>query len=430
MSASINGYLTLGTGVSGGLVVPPPANAGYSPQPVSFTTFTGGVTLNGVTCVFGPVTAPWGTLTTFGVVDLNGNPVQPPGTLQSPFTPLVGQLVTVPQGNISIVVGSQFTAAPGCAGGGETPTTGPLTSGSVTLTSGSYSLVLASGARAALVLSNVDQANAVRMILGGASAPASGASGYSLIPPYGSWPPPGMGEFTSSDAVWAMGTTSSVSGQMFNYLVAGVPVTPVPPLPGATVSGTVSLSASGYVQVLPAMVRDVVLLTNADQANTVRVLLGGSAPASGALGYSLIPPFGSWPPPGLGDFVPDDAIWALGTANGQVLNTLYATPSPPGSDLPIRGPTASGSIALASGSYSLVLPSAYRNTLLLTNANQTNTIRVILGGQSAPASGALGYSLIPPFGHWPPAGFGDFVPDDAIWAIGTVQGQILNYLTG
>jgi hypothetical protein len=51
-------------------------------------------------------------LTCFGVDDEAGNPVITPGTLQAPFTPMIGQMVTVPQGNISIVMGSQFSVAP------------------------------------------------------------------------------------------------------------------------------------------------------------------------------------------------------------------------------------------------------------------------------------------------------------------------------
>lgn len=108
---SIQGYLNLGVALSGSVVVTPPSNSGYAPQAISFDTFVGGVTLNGVSCVFGPVTAPWGTLTVFGITDVSGNPMFPAGTLQAPFTPLVGQIVTVPQGNITLVVGSQFNAS-------------------------------------------------------------------------------------------------------------------------------------------------------------------------------------------------------------------------------------------------------------------------------------------------------------------------------
>lgn len=108
---SIAGFLNLGTALSGSVIVPPPSSAGYAPQYVSFDEAVGGMTLNGISCTFGPVTAPWGTLTAFNVTDSSGNPYFA-GTLQSPFTPIVGQIVTVPQGNISLAVGSQFNAGP------------------------------------------------------------------------------------------------------------------------------------------------------------------------------------------------------------------------------------------------------------------------------------------------------------------------------
>jgi hypothetical protein len=109
---SINGFLNLGTGLSGTTVLTPPSGAGYAPQAINFDTIFGGIVLNEVSCSFGPVTAPWGTLTVFGVTDVSGNAMVPPGTLQSPYTPAVGQIVTVPQGNIALVVGSQFNAGP------------------------------------------------------------------------------------------------------------------------------------------------------------------------------------------------------------------------------------------------------------------------------------------------------------------------------
>ena len=323
---SLTGYVVLGTGVSGGAVVQPPSGAGYAPQFVNYNLFTGGVSLNGISCIFGPVLAPgWGTLTAFGVTDMDGNPITT-GTLQAPFTPLIGQLVTVPQGNLSIVVGSQFNLAP-MASVAAIPVqlSGPTVSGSVAIVSGAYTQVLASGARAALSLTNADQVNTVRIVLGGSGAPASGALGYSLIPPFGNWPPPGFGDFVPTDAIWAIGSAAS---QILNYLTAapsssgGTAVTalPVPPR-GPTASGSLALASGSYTLVLASGARNMLLLTNADQTNTIRIVLGGSgAPASGALGYSLIPPFGSWPPPSMGEFIPDDAIWAIGTATGQILN--------------------------------------------------------------------------------------------------------------
>jgi len=110
MSASINGFLNLGTGVSGLAVLTPPSGAGYAPQPVSFSEFFGGVTLNDVSCLFGPLTAPWGTLTVFGVTDASGNAVVPPGTLQSPWAPAVGEVVSIPQGYITVKIGTQLNA--------------------------------------------------------------------------------------------------------------------------------------------------------------------------------------------------------------------------------------------------------------------------------------------------------------------------------
>jgi hypothetical protein len=141
--SGIAGYLNLGTGLSGSVVVPPPSGAGYAPQPVNFSSALGGVMLNGISCTFGPVTAPWGTLTAFNVTDSSGNPYFA-GTLQAPFTPLVGQLVTVPQGNISLAVGSQFSAGPSPASvpslSYAEPSSGFVGSGSAVLVaSGTYS---------------------------------------------------------------------------------------------------------------------------------------------------------------------------------------------------------------------------------------------------------------------------------------------------
>jgi hypothetical protein len=321
---SINGFLNLGVGLSGSVVLPPPSGAGYSPQYVSFDDAPGGVTLNGVSCIFGPVTAPWGTLTSFGVTDSLGNPVFA-GTLQFPFTPLIGQLVTVPAGNISLVVGSNFTAGTfSSVAVVPVAQTGPTISGSVTLNSGAYTLVLASGARSALALTNADSANTVRVILGD-TQPASGALGYLIVPPFETWPSAGFGDYVPSDGIWAI--TTALSGQVLNVLTAAFPsIAPPspPPVPeNVTTSGTIALSSSAYLQVLPSTVRKLLSLTNADQQNTVRIILGGlSPPASGALGYSIIPPYETWPPPSFGSYVPSDTVWALGTVNGQVLNYL------------------------------------------------------------------------------------------------------------
>lgn len=108
--SGINGYLNLGTALSGSVITPPPSGAGYAPQAINFNGVPGGVTLNGISCTFGPLTAAWGTLTCFNVTDASGNPYFA-GTLQAPFTPMIGQLVIVPQGNIALAQGSQFNAS-------------------------------------------------------------------------------------------------------------------------------------------------------------------------------------------------------------------------------------------------------------------------------------------------------------------------------
>jgi hypothetical protein len=205
---SISGFLNLGTALSGTVIVPPPSGAGYAPQPISFNSAAGGVTLNGVSCVFGPVTAPWGTLTSFNVTDTEGNPYWA-GTLAVPLTPVTGQLVVVPQGNITLVVGAQFTVAPSA----PVVKQGSTTSGSVTLSSGAYSMVLASGARNMILLTETS-GFPVRIVLGG-SLPPSGATGYSLIPPNGTWPPSSMADFVPTDEIWALGTAGS---QELNYI--------------------------------------------------------------------------------------------------------------------------------------------------------------------------------------------------------------------
>lgn len=110
---SLNGFLDLGTAISGTAVVTPPSGTNYAAQPVSFEVQAGGVQLNDVNCVFGPVSGSWGTLTVFGVTDGSGRALTAPGTLQQPFAPLNGQLVVVPPGDITLVAGAQFAAGPG-----------------------------------------------------------------------------------------------------------------------------------------------------------------------------------------------------------------------------------------------------------------------------------------------------------------------------
>lgn len=209
---SIQGYLNLGTSLSGQVAITPPASAGYAAQPVSFDTVAGGVTLNGVLCVFGPVSSSWGTLSVFNVTDASGNSYFA-GTLNSPFTPVNGQLVVVPQGEISLVVGAQMAvaAAP------SVPQRGAQTTGAVALTSGAYAQVLASGSRNMLLVQNPSDVNPIYLVFGGSSAPASGAAASYTLVPFGTWPPAGMSDFVPTDAVWARsfsatGTVNFVTG--------------------------------------------------------------------------------------------------------------------------------------------------------------------------------------------------------------------------
>lgn len=206
--SSLSGFLNLGVGLSGSTVLVPPSGTNYFAQPVLFDSAASGVMLMGVSCVFGPVSGAWGTLTVAGVTDEFGNPIYA-GTLAAPFTPVNGQLVVVPQGNIALVVGSQFTAAPGSIAPGNQQ--GTLTSGSAVLTTGAYTMVLASGARSALSLQNTSNVDNISLIIGGSSQPASGAVPSSIIPPFQAWPPPSMGDFVSIDFIWAtcgrVGTT-------------------------------------------------------------------------------------------------------------------------------------------------------------------------------------------------------------------------------
>lgn len=316
---SINGFLTLGTSLSGMVVVPPPAGTNYVPQPISFDLVAGGVTLNGISCVFGPVSGSWGTLSVFGVTDEANNPYWV-GTLAQPYAPVNGQLVVVPQGNIALVVGAQIFASPG------TPTPTPSTSGSVigntvsgsiVMSSGSYTLAVGAGLRGALVLTNPSSGN-VNVILGGSLPPLSGAAGYTIIPPFGSWPPTGLYDFVPSDTVWAL---SSVDGIPLNTLV-GYTTGPTTASSGPTTSGQIAMSSGAYVPVLPGGAHNFVLLANTSSGFVNIVLGGASAPATGSLGYTIIPPYGTWPPQSFGNFVPTDPIWALSSIDGVTLNVV------------------------------------------------------------------------------------------------------------
>jgi len=103
----ITGLLTLGTGLSGAAVVAPPSGAGYFPQQVSYDLVSGGIALNTVNAVFGPVSGTWGTLCVWGVTDESSNPVWA-GTLQTPFTPPPGYQVIVPTASLMLNTGQQY----------------------------------------------------------------------------------------------------------------------------------------------------------------------------------------------------------------------------------------------------------------------------------------------------------------------------------
>lgn len=209
---TVAGFLDLGTAISGTTVVVPPSGTNYAPQPIDFDSFQGGVQLSNVNCVFGPVSGSWGTLTVFGVTDGSGNAIVPPGTLQSPFTPLNGQLVCVPPGDISLVVGAQFAAGPGTF---VPNLSGPTASGSIALTSGAYAAVVASGARNTLQVQNLASGDVVKLRIGDATQPPSGAVPTTVLGPYGTWPPLGGG-FTTTDAVWA--TCGAASGTTASWI--------------------------------------------------------------------------------------------------------------------------------------------------------------------------------------------------------------------
>lgn len=209
-----SGYLQLGTAISGGVVVTPPSGTNYVGQPVTFDVIVGGIQISNTNCVFGPVSGVWGTLSVFGVTEDQAGitPVLAPGTLQSPFTPVNGQLVIVPPGNITLVVGSQFATGPGAY---LPNVSGPTTSGFVSLVSSGYTQVLPSGARNVLNVQNMSQIDAVYLVFGGDTAPASGVTPSVVLPPFQTWPPPGS-NFTTTDAVWA--TCGLVSGTVLSWL--------------------------------------------------------------------------------------------------------------------------------------------------------------------------------------------------------------------
>lgn len=220
--AFLSGFLTLGTSlVSGSTVVAPASGDGYAPQPISYDLVSGGVAVNSVNAVFGPVLGasgsfPWGTLSVFGVTDADGNPVWA-GTLGVPVTPQGGSLVYVPAGSTTWSVGSQpqaYGQGVFVSGVPVPPVTGALASGSAVLASSGYMQVIASGSYNAMVIQASTQSDVVRLVFGGDSVPAAAASGFFQLFPGQAWPPDGLGNFVPEGPVYAL---SSASGTLLNF---------------------------------------------------------------------------------------------------------------------------------------------------------------------------------------------------------------------
>jgi hypothetical protein len=110
-------------------------------------------------------------------------------------------------------VGAQMVATP--ATSILAAAQGPTVSGSLAMAVSGYSLVLASGARKALLLTNTAASGLIQILLGGNSPPSPIASGYSLIKPLDSWPPAALGNFVPTDNIWAIATASGVTLNYF-----------------------------------------------------------------------------------------------------------------------------------------------------------------------------------------------------------------------
>jgi hypothetical protein len=114
--AFITGLLHLGIAVNGSAIVTPGDGLGYAPQIVDYDIPDGGVALNTADLIFGPVLGfgptPWGTLSVFGLYDLDGHPVWP-GRLNIPVTPVPGQLIFLPIGKLQLSI--MFAALSGQA---------------------------------------------------------------------------------------------------------------------------------------------------------------------------------------------------------------------------------------------------------------------------------------------------------------------------
>ena len=274
----VNGLLNLGTALSGSAVVTPGTGVGYSALPISYDLATSGqIALNVINAVFGPVSGSWGTLSVFGVTDLAGNPVWT-GTLAAPFTPVNGQIVAVPVGSMSLGLASQVPVSPATNWLVQPPifVSGALAGNPLSLTGNLEAIYLGSG----LVLT-------------------SGAG---------------------------FGTLSLVTGALVTLLSGAFVLanSPIPAFAGPFASGAFALATSAYTQIAPsAAVRHALNLQNVSASGNALVIFGPSSqPASGASGFIVLQPYGSWPPGSLSDFVSTDYIWAIASGAAVTLNSL------------------------------------------------------------------------------------------------------------
>jgi len=106
MAAFISGVLGLGTAIVDG-VLQEPSSTTYARQPIQYSSAPNGIALNSNGLTFGPSDGTWGTLTCFGVFDLDGNVVWL-GTVQNPLTPAAGSLVPVPVQSIQLSLNVQL----------------------------------------------------------------------------------------------------------------------------------------------------------------------------------------------------------------------------------------------------------------------------------------------------------------------------------
>jgi hypothetical protein len=104
--AFVTGLLDLGSALNGRGVVTPGAGLGYTSQIINYDIDDDGIGRNTADLIFGPVLgsgdAPWGTLSVFGLSDLGGTAVWS-GPLTVPATPLPGQLIFIPVGQLQLI---------------------------------------------------------------------------------------------------------------------------------------------------------------------------------------------------------------------------------------------------------------------------------------------------------------------------------------